>query len=179
MSETGSPNDTAALRALVTDAFERVLELVEGISADLSPELAGYRPDPEANTIAWLVWHAARVQDDHIADLAGIDQVWPTWRDRFALPFEPFATGYGQSADDVGKVAVSGDLLAGYYRDVHTLTSGYLDRLTAAELERVVDTNWDPPVTASARLVSVIGDTTQHLGQAYYIRGLAERAGVA
>lgn len=172
-------SDIEALRALVTDAFERVLELVDGIATDLSPELATYRADPEANTIAWLVWHAARVQDDHVADLAGVDQVWPGWRDRFALPFEPFATGYGQSSADVGKVTASGELLTGYYRDVHALTTDYIGRLSADELDRVVDSNWDPPVTASARLVSVIGDTTQHLGQAFYIRGLAERAGVS
>ena len=45
--------------------------------------------------------------------------------------------------------------------------------MTAAELKRVVDTNWDPPVTASARLVSIIDDCAQHLGQAAYVRGIA------
>lgn len=172
-------NDLEALRSLTADAFGRVLELVEDITADLSIERSSYRPDPEANSIGWLIWHAARVQDDHVADLAGVDQVWPTWRDRFGLPFEPSATGYGQSAEEVGQVRVGGDLLAGYYRDVHAMTTDYLERLTAEELARVVDTNWDPPVTASVRLVSVIGDTTQHLGQAYYVRGLAERAGIS
>jgi hypothetical protein len=169
--------DIDALRALTTDAFGRVLELVEGLS-DLSPDQAVYRPDSQANSIAWLVWHAARVQDDHVADLAGVEQAWPAWRDRFALPFDPWATGYGHSPDDVAAVRVGADLLIGYYRDVHSLTVGYLNQLTADELDRVVDSNWDPPVTASVRLVSVIGDTTQHLGQAYYVRGLAERAGI-
>lgn len=170
-------NDIESLQALVTDAFGRVLELVEGLS-DLSPEQATYRPDPVANSMAWLVWHATRVQDAQIADLAGVEQAWPAWRDRFGLPFDPGATGYGQSSEDVGKVQVSAELLIGYYRDVHALTVGYLGRLTADELNRIVDTHWDPPVTASVRLVSVIGDVTQHLGQAYYIRGLAERAGI-
>ena len=44
--------------------------------------------------------------------------------------------------------------------------------VTAEELARVVDTNWDPPVTASARLVSIIDDCAQHLGQAAYLRGI-------
>jgi len=171
-------SDIDALRALVGDAFGRVGELVDGITSDLSPAVATYRPDPGANTIAWLVWHATRVQDDHIADLAGAEQVWPTWRDRFGLPFDDDATGYGQSAEQVGQVQVAGELLAGYHRDVQKFTSSYIDSLTGEELERVVDTHWDPPVTASVRLVSVIGDITQHLGQAYYVKGLAERAGV-
>lgn len=171
-------SDIDALRALVGDAFGRVEELVDGITDGLSPELATYRPDPEANSIAWLIWHATRVLDGHVADLAGVDQVWPQWRDRFGLPFDDFATGYGQSAQEVGQVRVSGELLAGYHHDVQQLTRDYVGKLDGAELDRVVDTNWDPPVTASVRLVSVIGDITQHLGQAAYVKGLAERAGV-
>ena len=171
-------SDIDALRALVADAFGRAQELVDGITADLSPELASYRPDPGANSIAWLVWHATRVQDDHVADLAGVDQVWPQWRDRFGLPFDDWASGYGQGAEEVGQVTVSAELLAGYHRDVQRLTRAYIDKLTEDELERIVDTNWDPPVTASVRLVSVIDDITQHLGQAYYVQGMADRAGV-
>lgn len=171
-------SDIDALRALVTDAFGRVEELVDGITDGLSPEVATYRPDPGSNSIAWLIWHASRVQDDHVADLAGVDQVWPQWRERFALPFDDFATGYGQGPDEVGQVRVSGELLAGYHHDVQQLTRDYIGRLDEAELDRVVDTNWNPPVTASVRLVSVIGDITQHLGQASYVKGLAERAGV-
>jgi hypothetical protein len=55
----------------------------------------------------------------------------------------------------------------------------YVDGITSAELDRVVDTRWDPPVTAAVRLVSVIGDTMQHLGQAAYVRGLAMRRDMA
>lgn len=170
-------SEIEALRALVSDAFARVAESVEDLTANLRPEVATYRADPEANTIAWLIWHATRVQDDHVADLAGVEQVWPSWRDRFDLPFDTSATGYGQSAEEVGQVKVTGDLLAGYHRDVQRLTKDYVDNLSADELDRVIDDNWDPPVTAGVRLVSVINDITQHLGQAAYVRGLAERAG--
>jgi hypothetical protein len=45
--------------------------------------------------------------------------------------------------------------------------------VTSDELGRVVDTHWTPPVTASARLVSIVDDAAQHLGQAAYIRGIA------
>lgn len=96
--------DIESLRSLLTDAFGRVAELIDGITDDLSPEVATYRPDPGANSIAWLVWHATRVQDDHMADLAGTEQVWPRWRERFGLPFAADATGYGQSAEEVGQV---------------------------------------------------------------------------
>ncbi|MGC7340434.1 DUF664 domain-containing protein, partial [Mycobacteroides abscessus subsp. massiliense] len=41
-----------------------------------------------------------------------------------------------------------------------------------SELARVVDRQWDPPVTASVRLVSIVDDCAQHLGQAAYLRGI-------
>ena len=171
-------SDLFATRALLTDSFARIRELVVEVTEDLSPGALTYQPDPEANSVGWLLWHLSRVQDDHLAGLAGVDQVWPAWRQRFALPFDDFATGYGQDPADVAAVRVGAELLAGYHADVSELTQRYVDGLTTDELERVVDRRWDPPVTVAVRLVSVIGDCLQHLGQAAYLRGLAERAGV-
>ena len=69
-------------------------------------------------------------------------------------------------------VRAGADLLTGYHADVHQLTVAYVDSVDDDELVRVVDRRWDPPVTVSVRLVSVIGDTLQHAGQAAYVRGL-------
>ncbi|GAA1435636.1 mycothiol transferase [Microlunatus lacustris] len=171
-----SGND--ALRDLLTDSFTRVHELVGELTDACSDDVLRYRPDPQANTVAWLLWHLSRVQDDHVADLAGMQQVWPAWRERFALPFEQDATGYGQRPEEVAQVRVDADLLAGYHADVHALSLRYVRALDTDELARVVDESWDPPVTASARLVSVLGDCLQHLGQASYVAGLAQRAGL-
>jgi Protein of unknown function (DUF664) len=162
-------------KQILADSFGRVRELVIELTDRLTDDIAGYRPDPGANSIAWLIWHLSRVQDDHVADLAQVEQVWPQWRERFALPFGRWATGYGQGPTEVAAVRASGDLLSGYHQAVHELTMRYVAGITPAELERIVDTRWDPPVTAAVRLVSVIGDTMQHLGQAAYVRGLAER----
>ena len=141
----------------------------------LSPEQLAFRPTESANSIAWLAWHLTRVQDDHVADLAGEDQVWPRWRDRFALPFGPWATGYGQSADEVGQVRASGELLVGYHDAVHQQTARLVERLGDADLDRIVDRSWDPPVTLGVRLVSVIADDLQHAGQAAFVRGILRR----
>jgi hypothetical protein len=174
-ASVGDMTDEPAARTLLTDSFDRIRGLVVDLTDSLTEEVATYRPDDEANSIAWLVWHLTRIQDDHVAALAGVDQAWPHWRESFKLPFGASATGYGQNSHDVAAVRVDGDLLGKYHGDVHDLTMRYLATLTDEELARVVDTRWDPPVTASARLVSVIGDTLQHLGQAAYVRGLAKR----
>jgi len=162
-------------KQILVDAFGRIRELVIDLTDGLTDEIGTYRPDLGANSIAWLVWHLSRVQDDHVAGVAQVEQVWSEWRERFGQPFGKWATGWGQSPEDVAAVRVSGDLLSGYHQAVHDLTLRYLDSITAAELDRIVDTRWDPTVTASVRLVSVIGDTMQHAGQAAYVRGLAER----
>jgi hypothetical protein len=176
---SGQMPDEAA-RALLRDAFSRVREGVQQICSTVTPEQATYRPDPDANSICWLIWHLTRIQDDHVCGLSGEEQVWTRdgWFDRFSLPFPPRAHGYGHSSDDVAAVRVSPQLLDGYQAAVDEMTRRYVDGLTASELARVIDTNWDPPVTVSVRLVSVIEDCLQHLGQADYVRGHAERAGI-
>jgi Protein of unknown function (DUF664) len=167
-----------AVRALLTDSFERVRTAVASLTTDLTPELATYRPDEDANTVAWLLWHLARVQDDHMSELAGVDQAWTSegWMQRFDLPFDTAATGYGHDSEEVGAVKVAASLLDGYHLDVHRQTLDYVQALPVAELDKVVDRSWDPPVTVRVRLVSVIEDCMQHVGQAAYLRGVAERA---
>jgi hypothetical protein len=131
---------------LLVDAFGRVRGVVHRAVGGLSPEQLAFQVDPEANSIAWLVWHLTRIQDDHVAGVAGTEQVWTSqgWVDRFGLPFDPLATGYGH-------------------------------RLVDADLDRVVDRSWDPPVTLGVRLVSVIADDLQHAGQAAFVRGILQR----
>jgi hypothetical protein len=162
---------------LLVDGFGRVHEAVHAVLKGLSLEALTFRPDKEANPIGWLVWHLTRVQDDHVAEVAATEQRWTAqgWDARFALPFEPTATGYGQSGGDVGAVAVEASLLLGYHNAVHAATVTYVRGLVDVDLDRVVDTRWDPHVTLGVRLVSVLADDLQHVGQAAYLRGLFER----
>ena len=172
---TDSLSDANAARELLRDSFARIIEHVNNLTDDLTDEVSFFRPTATANSIAWLIWHSARIQDAQIADIAGTDQVWFTggWVDQFGLDLPRDAHGYGHTPDEVGKVRVPADLLAGYYHAVHKATLEYIASVTTDELARVVDTNWNPPVTASIRLVSIIDDCAQHLGQAAYVRGIA------
>lgn len=153
---------------VLADGFGRVHELI-GTTLDGDPDLQ--QAPPGGNPPAWLLWHALRVQDDHVADAFGLEQVWfGGWADRFALPFTAQETGYGMSAEDVTRVRATPELLRGYAEDVHQQTLRAL--AGKPDLDRVVDERWDPPVTLGVRLVSVIADDLQHLGQAAYVLGL-------
>jgi uncharacterized protein DUF664 len=179
MISTVDPEVPAVLpRDVLADAFARVLEEVRAAVDGLTEEQLAHRLDAAANPIAWLVWHLLRVQDDHVAEVAGREQVWTAggWAARFGLPFADSATGYGHSAAEVGRVRASAELLTGYADAVTAQTLDFLRGVEGEDLDRVVDERWDPPVTLGVRLVSVISDDLQHAGQAAYVRGVLERA---
>lgn len=163
---------------ILADGFTRIRETVYAAVEGLDPDDLHTRLDEGANSIAWLVWHLTRIQDDHIADAAGTEQLWfaQDWAARFDLPFAKGATGYGQSRKQVAAVRVgSPELLLGYYDAVHLQTIGFVQALDAEALDRVVDEAWSPPVTLGVRLISVLSDDLQHAGQAAFIRGSLER----
>ncbi len=169
-----SDSDAAAAQELLRDSFTRLIEHVDDLTDELTDEVSFWRPTPKANSIAWLIWHGARVQDIQISDIAKTEDVWTRerWADRFRMDLPPQDSGYGHGPDDVAKVRAPADLLAGYYHAVHEMTVDFVETLTVADLERIVDRGWNPPVTASARLVSIVDDCAQHLGQAAYVRGI-------
>jgi hypothetical protein len=190
-------SNLTAAQELLRDSFTRLIEHVDELTDGLTEEVASYRPTPQANSIAWLIWHSARVQDVQVCDIAKalangrsgkprseangrsgkprFEDVWTrdAWVDRFGLDLPRDDTGYGHSAGAVAKVRASVELLAGYYHAVHDMTLEFVETLTDTDLEHIVDRRWDPPVTASARLVSIVDDCAQHLGQAAYLRGIA------
>ncbi len=161
-------------RSLLADAFDRVGQSVHACVEGLDEEALSYRIDGRSNSIAWLVWHLTRIQDDHMAGVAGTGQVWVDegWAGRCGLPFPEGDTGFGHGSDDVAAVRLDADLLLGYYDATHQRTQAYVETLTVADLEEVIDERWDPPVTRAVRLVSVISDDLQHAGQAALLRGL-------
>lgn len=165
---------------VLIDAFERIRGDVHGALAGLAPADLAHRVDPGANPIGWLVWHLTRVQDDHVADLAGTEQAWTAdgWADRFGLDLPAASIGYGHTPEQVSAVADAGltaDDLIGYHDAVTDRTVRYLRSVDDAALDDVIDGSWDPPVTRGVRLVSVVNDDTQHAGQAAYVAGVVGR----
>jgi hypothetical protein len=161
---------------LLIDAFGRIRETVHEAVEGLTASQLTARLDDDANSIAWLCWHLARVQDDHVAGAFDAPQVWLEAGPRFELPFPTRDIGYGHSSREVSQVTVaSADVLLEYADAVYAQAVRLVADITDEDLSRVVDKNWDPPVTLSVRLVSVISDCLQHAGQAAFIRGILLR----
>lgn len=160
---------------LLADGFGRIAETLPEIIDGLSVDDLLWRPYDRANSIAWTLWHIARMEDAQIAPLVDADEVWARegWVERFGLPYRPRAMGYGQSAEEVAAFRLEDPkLLTGYYQAVHEVTIELVGSLSEDDLARVIDERWDPPVTLAVRLVSVVDDAAQHIGQAAYVKGL-------
>jgi|ERR1700722_1314951 len=166
---------------LLLDGFGRIRETVTDVLSGLTPAQLVYRISPDANPIGWLLWHLTRVQDDHLAKAFGAAQVWSSggWAKRFGLPEGTMETGYGHTAGQVatvGSAVASAALLSGYHEETCAQTARLVAAVTDADLDRIVDTRWTPPVTLGVRLVSVLNDDMMHVGQATYAHGIVVRA---
>ncbi|WP_432832658.1 mycothiol transferase [Dactylosporangium sp. CA-092794] len=161
---------------LLVEGFGRLPDLVRGAVEGLDAQQLRWAPGPGANSIGWLVWHLTRVQDDHVTDLLdGAEQLWVTgdYASRIGLKARAHDTGYGHGPQEVAAVRPeSPEALLDYFDAVYARTHSFVAGLTPADLDRIVDERWDPPVTLGVRLISVLDDDTQHVGQAAYVRGL-------
>jgi len=162
---------------LLEDAARRPSQVAGHVLGGIPPDLLHAMPGGRGNSIAWLVWHAARQQDAQVADLAGAEEVWTEqgWNERFGLGVPERSTGFGDGPEDVARIRVDPpELLRDYLDAVVERVVAYVHGLTEAQLDEIVDRSWDPPVTRGVRLVSTVDDAAQHLGQAAYARGLLE-----
>jgi hypothetical protein len=164
-------------RDLVIDGLGRVEESLRMALDGLSAEQLGWRPSEQANSIGWLAWHLTRVQDDHVSEIAGRPQAWieDGWYARFGKPADPGDTGFGYTAEQVAALRIDGaGVLLEYHASVHRQSLEYLTQASCADMDRIIDTRFDPPVTVGVRLISVVDDCAQHTGQMAYVRGLIE-----
>ncbi|HLS15533.1 MAG TPA: DinB family protein [Beutenbergiaceae bacterium] len=164
--------------ALLTDGFGRVRESVHAVVSQLTPAELDEHLEPGTNTVAWLIWHLTRVQDDHLAEFTGQGQRWQAegWHRTFDLPLDAADTGFGHSPEQAAQVGnIAAEHLSAYHDAVHQATTTFLGGLSDDDLDQVVDSSWDPPVTLGVRLVSVLDDDTQHVGQAAFVAGVLAR----
>lgn len=160
---------------LLLELYGRVPPLAREAVDGLTPDQLVATVVPGTNPIGWLVWHLTRVEDGHVAELVEDDQLWVhgDWAPRLGLDPDPSNTGWGHGSEDVARVRPDGpEVLLDYLDAVDGRTRTMLEGLTPADLDRVVDRGWDPPVTLGVRLVSIADDALQHVGQAAYLRGL-------
>jgi hypothetical protein len=163
-------------KSLLLDGYERIPQEVEEIIGGLLPEDLNWQPGPEGNSIGWIVWHLARVQDAQIADLMGEEQVYikEKWYAKFNRPARRRDTGFGATRQEVAEFqSPDSQVLLEYVKATTRQSLRYINSISAAELDRVLDEPWfTPRPTVGVRLTSILADGHQHTGEASYIAGL-------
>lgn len=162
---------------LLIDAAGRPLETANHLAPQLSPELLNEHPGGHDNSIAWLLWHTGREIDVQVAHLSGWQQVWEVadYRKRLDLPELGDSLGYGHTPEQARRIVITDlDALLSYLEAATEALINYIGTLGPQELDEVIDTNWNPPVTRGARLVSIVDDASQHVGQASYALGILQ-----
>ncbi|WP_192596244.1 DinB family protein [Nesterenkonia lutea] len=163
---------------ILRDIAQRPLDEARALRPALTPELVNAHPHHD-NSIAWLLWHSAREIDEQIAALSGTEPAWTAqgFDARFSLGLEDHDMGLGHSGSQARQIHVEDtDLLLEHLRAAVQAQLTYLDSLDEADLTEVIDEQWDPPVTRSARLVSISLDAVAHVNQAAYITGMQSSA---
>lgn len=162
---------------LIADAAHRALDLAAPVLDGLSAEAAHTRTGGAGNSIAWLLWHAARQMDVQTVALRGGTTVWEAggWARRLGVERDAQDFGLGDTAEDVSALRVTdvpalGEHLEACVDALVTWTSS----LTTEDLGEVVDTYEGEPVTRGVRIVSMLDDAAVHVGQAAYARGLVD-----
>ena len=166
---------------LLTDGYERISQVLSRALTGLSTDNLKQQPHPDCNSIGWLAWHLTRVQDHHIADLMGEEQLWISdgWHAKFNRAADPKDVGFGHSSQDVAAFE-SPDVptLMGYHQAVLERSKRYIASLSASDLGRELNEPWYQPLpTVGVRLISVLSDNLQHAGQAAYVQGLLKAKG--
>lgn len=158
-----------ALKSGMTEYLTDLKMRLEGLS---EAELR-WQATLESNSIVWLVWHMARVEDGWInGSLAGGESVWDSggWAERTGINSE--GSGYGQTADEVRAMpAVSVTDLVEYFDAVRAATFAVIDGISDGELSNSFSRG-GRSVTWSWILGHVLAEEAQHLGQIRFIRGM-------
>lgn len=164
-------------REILTDAARRPLDTAAVLLKGIDVETLNAQPAPGANSISWLVWHAARQMDVQLAELTGNPTVWERngWARQLGVERGADDFGFGDGPEQVAALRIEDPagleaLLTACVEDL----VAHIATLSAEDLDEIVDERWDPPVSRGVRIVSIIDDAVVHLGQASYARGLVE-----
>lgn len=163
---------------ILRDLASRPLQAAERLRPQLDEQTLDAHPGGHPNSVAWLLWHAAREMDVQLASLAGTTEVWESggFAERTGLGEQGAEIGYGHSAEQARAITLSepGPVLE-YLAATTGALQEHLSGLDEQMLDAVIDESWDPPVTYGVRLVSLIDDAAQHIGQAAYVVGMPAR----
>ena len=158
------------------DFIGRSLDFAHRALADArsgTEEQLHFVPEHGSHSIAWCLWHTARVEDLIIS--GRVLQQPPIWNDGWAkragLPVE--GTGNGLSDEEAQQIRIS-DLhtFAEYQEAVWERTRQFLDTATDKDLERELASRTGTESVREAISLHMLGHFNAHRGEINTLRGM-------
>jgi uncharacterized damage-inducible protein DinB len=133
-----------------------------------------YVPQGGSHSIAWCLWHTARIEDVIINSRSrGAPLIWDeSWANRIGLPFE--GTGNGLSDDEAQQIRIKDiDAFRAYQESVWKQTEDFLNSLSDEDLPRAIPRRDGGSETiAQAISLHLIGHFNGHRGEINLLRGM-------
>jgi uncharacterized damage-inducible protein DinB len=129
-------------------------------------------PEQGSHSIAWCLWHTARIEDLIMSRVAGQDAQWSQqWADKTGLPFDGFGTG--MSDDDARELHVTDmDAFNAYQDAVIARTADFLAGAGDEDLERELPARNGTETVAEAISLHMMGHFNGHRGEINTLRGM-------
>ena len=146
----------------------------------LSDEEVAKRPNSECNSMAWLLWHIARVEDSLVSAMDGSGELWADgWAEKCGISAETEGMGFGHKAEDLESFSVgSVEALKEYFGRTEKKVADYLASLSPEDLDKQVPAVMGEGTVALARHVQIlVNEALVHGGQIAYLRGLHKGLG--
>ncbi len=161
-----------------------VVRVLDETQAELQMSLDGmeleqalWRPTPQSNSMAWIAWHIARLQDARAASLAQVDQLWVAygWHNRFGLQADPSNHGRGHTDEEVDAVRPeSVAALSEYAAAAHIALREQIEKVDDLGSDNQLQGHSGDATVRDLVFRAVHGGLA-HLGQLMYVRGLVEK----
>ena len=129
-------------------------------------------PENGSHSIAWCLWHTARIEDLILSRVTGEPEVWDQeWAARTGLPFE--GIGAGMPDEDAQQVRIADiDALGGYQEAVFERTGRYLANASDEDLEREIPARVGTESVGEAISLHMMGHFNGHRGEINTLRGM-------
>ena len=160
------------------DFMKQTLDFIHrgfiGAPVGLTDEQLHFVPEGQSHSIAWCMWHGARIEDMFLQQIFGGGRPeWETggWAAKTGLPDRGFGTG--QSTEDAAAIRI-GDLAAfqAYQSRLKELTTAYLNGITDDDLTREVKLGKNTETMGESINLHLVIHLNGHRGEVNLLRGL-------
>lgn len=162
------------LTIFIKSELDRINQANQRVLNGLTPEELAWQPNPQANSIGYLLFHCARFEDTFVQSrLLGKPQLWETgkWYEKLNFPATETGSGYTEEQLKTFKMPEVTSLLA-YGDAVRSQTKDYLKTITSDQFDRAVNMGRMGEMPIGNVFNLIILHLAQHTGEISYVRGL-------